>query len=155
MLSIIPLADRRDLVPIVAGWHYEEWGLGHPGGSPEMWTDTLRGQLGRDSIPIAWVALLDGRPVGSVKLIEQDMATRPELSPWLSSLYVVEEHRGEGIASKLIDVCEEAARALGHETIYLYTTTAEGIYVKAGWETVIREPYGDEQVAIMSKYVAT
>jgi len=116
-----------------------------------MWTETLRGQLGRDAIPMSWVAILDGEPVGSVKLIEQDMATHPELSPWLSSLYVVDEHRGEGIAAKLIDRCETAARTLGHETIYLYTTTAEGIFLKAGWQTRSRERYGDEQVTIMSR----
>ncbi len=148
-LRIVPLATRAELVPVVARWHWDAWGHGDPSGSLEAWTDGLRGRLGTDGIPISWVALFDERPVGSVALIENDMATHPELSPWLSGLYVVDDARGRGIGSALTEHCESAAAALGCRALYLYTTRAEGLYRQRGWEPFARERYGSEDVVVM------
>jgi predicted N-acetyltransferase YhbS len=153
-LRIVPLADRPELIDVVAHWHWDEWGHEDPRGSSARWAEGLRRRAGRDAIPITWVALVDDEPVGSVALIENDMATHPELSPWLSGLFVVPDRRAEGIGSSLTGHCEAAAATLGVRLLYLYTTTSEDLYRRRGWEAVGREVYGAEEVVVMAKHLA-
>ena len=150
-MRVVPLADRPDLFPTVGRWHWQEWGAGAPNVSLGEWTDALRAKSGRDGIPITWVALLGGVPVGSVALIERDMPTHPGLTPWLSSVYVVPERRKDGVGSALVAHAEEAARALGVVRLYLYTDSAEGFYAARGWRTIAREHYDRSLKAIMAK----
>jgi predicted N-acetyltransferase YhbS len=153
-LRIVPLADRPDLTRVVGRWHWDEWGHDDPDGSLEGWTDGLRRRSGRDRIPITWVALLGDEPVGSVALIENDMASHPELTPWLSGLFVVPGSRASGVGSALTAHCESAAADLGVGVLHLYTTTAEEFYRRRGWEVVGREIYGADEAAVMVKRFA-
>ena len=150
-MRMVPLADRPELFPAVGRWHWEEWGAGAPNVSLAEWTDALRAKSGGDGIPITWVALLDGVPVGSVALIERDMPTYPDLTPWLSSVYVVPERRNDGVGSALVAHAEEAARAYGVARLYLYTDSAEAFYAARGWRTIAREHYDRSLKAIMAK----
>ena len=150
-LDIIPLADRLDLIPVVARWHWDEWGDEDPTGSVETWTEGLRSRSNRDEIPISWVALADGVPAGSIALIHNDMSTHPELTPWLSGLFVLPELRGLGIATALVRHCEQTAARLGVKRVYLYTTTAIGLYAKTGWRPFTQDRYGSDVVTIMAR----
>jgi GNAT superfamily N-acetyltransferase len=150
-LTIVPLADRPELIPVVGRWHWDAWGHEDPIGSVETWTDGLRKRSGREAIPISWVALVDETPVGSVALVEHDMLTRRDFTPWLSGLFVLPEYRRAGIGRALIRHCEETASALGVRRLYLYTTTAETLYAQLGWRPLTRERYGSEEVLIMAK----
>jgi GNAT superfamily N-acetyltransferase len=151
VVDIVSLADRPDLIPIVAGWHWHAWGHEDPTGSVEAWTAGLRQRSQRNDIPMSWAAVHDGVPVGSVSLIVNDMATHPELSPWLAGLYVTADHRGLGIGSALVEHCEATARAFGVRRMFLYTTTAQALYARHGWNVMSGERYGSEDVVIMAK----
>lgn len=148
---IVPLADRMDLVPVVARWHWEEWGSGDPGGSLSRWTEGLAKRSLRETIPVTWVALLEGKPVGSVALVESDMGTHPELSPWLSGLFVLPDHRHKGVATALTAECERTAARLGVETLYLYTDKAQSFYEERGWRPMTRERYEGAMKTVMTK----
>lgn len=150
-LDIVLLADRMDLVPVVATWHWEEWGSGDPGGSLSRWSEGLAKRSLRDAIPISWVALLEGKPVGSVALVKSDMSTHPELSPWLSGLFVVPDHRHKGVATALTAECERTAARLGVETLYLYTDKAQRFYEQRGWRPMIPERYEGAMKTVMTK----
>jgi GNAT superfamily N-acetyltransferase len=150
-IEIVPLMDRPELFPVVGRWHWEEWGAGAPNVSLAEWTDSLRAKSRRDGIPITWVALVDGAPVGSVALIERDMPSHPDLTPWLSSVFVVPERRQDGVGTVLVAHAEDAARALGVSRLYLYTDAAEGFYARGGWRVIAREHYDRSLKAVMAK----
>jgi GNAT superfamily N-acetyltransferase len=150
-LRIEPLADHTHLVPRIAAWHWEEWGHGDPAGSLASWTSGLGERLGRDSLPATYVALQADAPVGSVSLVEQDMATHPELAPWLAGLYVEPRWRGRGVGGRLVRHAIERADAIGLPCLYLYTTTAAGLYRRFGWELAFDEHYGGEVVTVMHR----
>jgi GNAT superfamily N-acetyltransferase len=152
-LRIDALADHADLVRQIAAWHWNEWGHGDPRGSLSSWTAGLAGRLGRDTVPATYIALHDHAPVGSVSLVDQDMATHPDLGPWLAGLYVEPAWRGRGIAGRLIARAVERAEAMGLPCLYLYTTTAVGLYRRFGWEAAFEERYGDELVTVMRRPV--
>ena len=81
---------------------------------------------------------LRARRVGTAGLIVSDLSTRPELTPWLAAVYVRPDQRGRGYALDLVRAVEGAASVAGIKRIWLYTTTAEALYLKAGWDAVER-----------------
>jgi len=119
------LADHAAFVPTLARWHHAQWSYLSPGDSVERRIAGLRKQSGRRQIPTTFVAYDTTKAgdkvlIGSASLIAQDMDTRPELSPWLASVYVAAEHRRQGIGSSLVRRGRGSGRAGRREALPLY-----------------------------------
>ena len=112
--------------------------------------ERLRAACGREEIPTIFVAISDGALLGSAMLIDHDMDTRMELSPWLAGVFVAPDHRGRGIASALVRRVVECAATLGITRLYLYTPSAERLYSQLGWSPLERTSYRGADVTIMS-----
>ena len=96
-----------------------------------------------DRIPLSLLALVDGRPAGTVNMIENDDSKRPHLRPWLAALFVVPELRGAGVGSALVRaLCHHAAR-LDLPELYLGTDIPD-FYRRLG--AVLVERDGDHHV---------
>ena len=130
---IVPLADHPEALPRLAAWHHAEWGFLHPGGTVAEVAEELRGHLGQHPLPTTFVALVDGEVVNPASLIEHDLPERPDLGPWLASLYVAPEHRRQGIGAALAERVVEEAAQLGVPTLYLFTFDRAGYYARLGW----------------------
>ena len=87
-----------------------------------------------------WIAEIDGLPVGSVFVVKKS-ATQAQLR----LLLLTPEARGLGLGARLTDECITFARALGYQTMILWThsnlTVARAIYAKRGFKRVQSEPY--------------
>jgi GNAT superfamily N-acetyltransferase len=51
--------------------------------------------------------------MGSAAIIDSDMDTRPELTPWLASVFVAKEFRNQGVGSRLVEHVMEEVRKAG------------------------------------------
>lgn len=152
-MHIANVADHPDLIDTVARWHFDEWGHHDPGGSVQSWADHLRRRTNRDRIPATYIALNgDGEDelCGTVLLVQHDMSTHPELSPWVGGVYVNPAHRGKGIASALVRHAVQQATTMGVTRLYLFTESARGLYEKLGWQAIVEEEYQGEPVTIMA-----
>ena len=80
----------------------------------------------------AWIAEVDGEPVGCVFCVAKDAATAQ-----LRILLVEPSARGLGIGSRLVDECVRFATPAGYEAIELWTNdvlvSARRIYEAAGF----------------------
>lgn len=86
-------------------------------------------------LPLTIVAWEGEKLLGTVGLWRTDMVARQDLTPWLGCLAVVKDRRKEGIGTALQEFLRRAAREMGFEAVYLYTTLTD-YYEKTGWEYV-------------------
>jgi acetyltransferase len=85
-----------------------------------------------------WIAELDGRVVGSVQLAlsaKENGRHRAEIQ----KLFVLRAHRGQGIATRLMQTAEAFARSQDRSLLVLDTqagSPAEALYQQLGWQRV-------------------
>ena len=134
-ILIVKIADRPDLVPIVAGWLWYEW-WHRDGYTLEQTHDAVAASVSPSGPPQTFVLVVDGKPIGTASLVTQDLNERPDLTPWLAGVFIVPEARGQGHAIHLIKAVEAACRSAVIPLMWLYTAAAERVYARAGWRTV-------------------
>jgi GNAT superfamily N-acetyltransferase len=88
----------------------------------------------------AWIAEVDGEPVGCVLCVRRDDETAQ-----LRILLVDPAVRGLGIGARLVEECIRFARAAGYRSMVLWTNdvlvSARRIYEAAGFELTDEEPH--------------
>ena len=149
--KICNLADRPAYVEEVSRWFWEEWDR-RDGMTLEEVTYRTRHALGRDQVPQMLVAERDGQPVGAVSLWRSDLGTRQDLTPWLATLYVRADCRGQHLGQALQQACIQAARALGQYDFLYLKTEHENYYERTGWEFVEQVPTGTGETARVYRY---
>jgi GNAT superfamily N-acetyltransferase len=158
--SVELLADNVEFIPNIARWHFDEWGRTHSAVTAADVAAQLSTWANRDSIPLTYVAVERGVPLGSASLVVHDMSPPApgceDLTPWLSGVFVITESRGTGLGPALVGACEEAAARFGHAKVYLYTAarTAERFYTPMGWHMLDVVEYDGDQVTVMAKTLA-
>ncbi|HEX7243292.1 MAG TPA: GNAT family N-acetyltransferase [Longimicrobiaceae bacterium] len=155
-VRVVPLADRPELVPVVAGWIFAEWGHLWPGTTPEAVRADITAYCRPDALPLVLVACEDGGGacVGTASLRAHSDGFPPALTPWLVRVYVPPEARGRGVGAGLVRAAEETARALGAPRLYLCTPDRQAFYARLGWSADGRATYHDQAVTVMSRRLA-
>ena len=82
-----------------------------------------------------FVAIVKGHIVGMVTIMKSDYYPLPEIFPWISTLFVSEEYRGNRISEKLIDFANLYAKKIGFYNTYIPTEYI-GLYEKYGYNYV-------------------
>lgn len=148
-MEIKYLVEVQDYLPEISMWLYNQWGVKHDDSSPADWVKELQQRLNKDELPMTFVAVRGEKPIGTSSLVECDMETKSELTPWLADVYVPPEERAQGIATKLVQRINEEAKKLGYDKYYLFTRQATGFYLKLGWEIIETTTYKGKKVDVM------
>ncbi len=154
-MEIVPLADKKEFIAELAELHHSEWKHLNPSLTLEGRIEAISKAAGREGIPSIFVAVSGSQLIGSAALVQNDMDTRPDLSPWLAAVYVKESFRHYGIATELIARCEAEAALSNADTWYLYTEFASKLYEKLGWRYLERCEYKGVTVDVMCKQIAS
>jgi len=146
-MEIKPLHLVPELYRVLALWAYDEW---YRGRSLEfdLVLHAFFARTKDDSLPQSFVAIENSTPVGMVTLKMDDLWSRQDLNPWLSSLYVHPGYRGQGIGNELVQSVISRAHGIGFPGCYLFLsqTHKEGLkeyYTKRGWEVIGEAPDND------------
>ena len=150
-MKITYLANHPQHVSTVAKWVMDEWGHESPGTTLEGLEEKFRTYLNRGTIPLTLLAMENDRPLGIASLVIHDMKDHRELSPWLAAVYVLPEHRGQGIGSKLVKSIELLSANFEVEKLYLFTPDRESFYARMNWTVLERTSYREKDVVIMFK----
>lgn len=135
---------------IIARWRYDAFFL-QDGITFKESRDAMHAWMGSLGYETALLAEVDGQPAGSCLFVREEIDPKHDLTPWLAALYVAPEFRKRGIASALVRAIEQHARDVGCDELYLYTVTAEPLYVKLGWTACDRFESNGEQFVLMAR----
>lgn len=105
----------------------------------------------KERIPLTLVALDKKKPVGMIRLWKSDFNKRPDLSPWVASLFVHFFYRSNHIASFLIEKLEVEAHRLGYIRLFLVTEEAKNLYIRHKWEKLEQVKTIHGHAVLMSK----
>ncbi|SIR42773.1 GNAT family N-acetyltransferase [Pontibacter lucknowensis] len=129
-MEIISLIDRPELMQPAIQYFWKCWGSAS---NFKFYEDCILYSVqDKSRLPMFYVLLHEERIVGSYALLTNDIISRQDLMPWLACLYVNEEHRGQGIASQLLQHGLAEANRLGYQQLHL-STDLENFYERKGW----------------------
>lgn len=143
-----------ELITQIADWYYQEWKI------PAEKTILRISKFKKKGFPFHIIIKKEGKPIATGGLYTDDGMGLPTLmpayrkkhEPWVALLYTLPEVRGKGLGAILTTIVEEMGVELGYTTQYLYTFTAEPLYLRLGWEVIERLTYnGHENTVVMRK----
>lgn len=152
---ILPLAHVPALADTLADWHHAQWGdLMVPWTHAEALAE-LRAHAAGGDCPTTLVALAaDDSLLGSVSLVLEDAPELKEIGPWLASLYVQPQARGQGVGAALVRaLVAHAASVAGIETLYLFTHDQTRWYQSLGWQMLARLRVSLHEVDVLTMNV--
>lgn len=145
------LDELRQLVGLCAWWAFKTWGRYNPAYTFSKRIDSFTQHCNTSEIPLTILSLdEEGLPVGMASLRQND-GIRPDLGPWLGSVYVYPQFRHRGIGASLVKEIEKRAFELGFKTIYLLTYEASlpHWYALLGWEEIGKDVCHGNPVTVM------
>jgi N-acetylglutamate synthase-like GNAT family acetyltransferase len=148
-MEIIDLRKAPQHIPTIARWHFDEWGYLNPGKTLEYRIERMQRYIADNPIPSMLIAVEGNVVLGTAALVEADMDSHPELTPWLASVYIREDQRGCGLGKKLVQALMDFAGKQNLERLYLFTPDQSGFYAKLGWKPLAQETYRDTPVTVM------
>lgn len=149
-LSILPAGEAARDLPVFASWLWLEWGR-RRGRTPARSLSRLASMATAAGLPFGCCGYWAGLPAGFACCVAEDLDSRPELSPWLASVFVRPDLRGQGIASGLVEAVAQEAKARGFADLYLFTQDQQRLYARLGWAVIGREHDLGEEVTLMRR----
>ncbi|WP_041524936.1 GNAT family N-acetyltransferase [Gilvimarinus agarilyticus] len=154
----VSLTECPDYLDQVATWHHRECIRQGLQSRPEVRRERLLQHLtGAASVPHTWLALTrsNAQLIGCVSVVSYHLGARPgtpdtDTPLWLSSLFVLPDYRGQGVASDLIGGVLKFAGQLGMPSLWLTATDQSEFYRRQGWQLVRRAKLGGRWVNVMN-----
>ncbi len=124
----ITLREKPELKDTAADWFHNKWGV-----PAEAYLACMNDYLDQKT-EYGWYLCMDGdQIIAGMGVIENDFHDRKDLKPNVCAVYTEEEHRGKGIAGKLLNMTVEDLRSKGITPVYLVSDHI-GFYERYGWE---------------------
>lgn len=141
-------------IPRLAQWLYEEWQSYDTSLTVEKLINSFNERLNSDDLPITFVVLKGGNPIGCISLKEQsspEFFDFPKNSIWMGSLQVVLEERNQSIGQELLKFAIAITKSLGHNSLYFYTSNSVNVdwYVKRGASIIKNRLFRAHMITIM------
>lgn len=139
VMTIVSLAERPELAAAAVDLAWADWGEGLPDDEYRRWLALAEHDARTHSACAAgFVALHDGRVIGSVSVHEFDMEELRDRSPWVCGMIVAPDARGGGVGAALLGHLERFVASGGVDRLWVCTDTAPGFYRRCGWRDVER-----------------
>jgi GNAT superfamily N-acetyltransferase len=148
--QIVYLKHYQEYITALSQWSFETWSKYHPNATRKGYIEKLKGHCQIDALPLTLIALNNGEPIGMCSLRSSE-DIRPDLTPWLSSLYVVPSCRHQQVGQCLIDAIKRIARSMGFETLYLlnYEPSLNNYFVELSWVLIGSDYLNNYPISIM------
>jgi len=149
------LADHTEVLLELAALHIEFFSRFNAEMTPESRAEQLGARSRKNTIPLTMVALDRETPIGSASIVEHDLDSRMDLSPWVASVVVRSDYQRQGVGTALMKRIEKEAVKLGIKKLYLFTPDMEVFYATLDWVVIGREIFKNRfEVTLMEKEIS-
>jgi GNAT superfamily N-acetyltransferase len=134
--AISDLRQQPKFFDTVADRIWRAWWqpLGHPASTI---ADRLRRNMDTTPIPFALVAHDGDQFLGTASVIEDDLAERPQYTPWVAAVWVDPAHRRRRVGGALVDRAARDCFAVGIARAWLCAVPARSaFYASLGWSAI-------------------
>lgn len=125
--------NEKDLDKII-NKHYTHWKQFNPVLDLE---DTIykfkKLYTNEKELPIGYACYDEDDLVGFCTLRKENLKKYPEFYPWISSVMIFDEYRGQGYGTIMLQEITKKAKELGYNKVYLWTDQAPEFYKKIGY----------------------
>lgn len=142
----ITLIEQPELKEAAASWFSSKWGI-----PKEAYLECMEEYLNKDTEYGWFLCLYGDKIVAGMGVIENDFHDRKDLTPNVCAVYTEEEHRGKGIAGKLLDMVVNEMKNKEITPLYLVTDHT-GFYERYGWKFLCMVQ-GDDEPEMTRMYV--
>ncbi len=143
------ISKRHDLVSIIAHWFQNEWAAYDPECTVASRAAELYAKKDPKALPLTVVATDQNELLGTYSLDLTDLAIRPNLSPWLASVFVNPGYRNQGIGTLLVQHAVRHAQSLGISTLFLFTAHHASWYAYMSLQSLEEVSFQGEILTIM------
>lgn len=105
-----------------------------------------------DRIPCGFAVFEGTSLVGFCRLRIVNLTKYLHIYPWISSILILDQYKGKGYGSILVDKAKELIKAFGYPTAYVWTDQAPEFYKKLGFTFVQKVEKNDGGIAELYKY---
>lgn len=141
-MNILSIRERPDYKDVAITYFQQSW----KSVLPKIYEDCITHSIdAKDSLPQWYLLEKDDEIIGCAGLITNDFISRGDLYPWVCSIFIDENHRGNAYGSLLIEKARIDTKKAGFNHLYLCTSHI-GYYEKYDFEYIGQgyHPWGDE-----------
>jgi GNAT superfamily N-acetyltransferase len=128
------LADVSFFRDELAALHAAEWKHLYADWDEQTALAEFLNQKADGSLPATLVLHEGTELLGSVSVVFGDCPARPDLDPWLASLYIVPQRRGQGYGLELVQAAIELAAGAEADCLHVFTESAQKLFQRCGFE---------------------
>lgn len=140
--SISNLSDRPEFAADVADRIWNAWWRAE-GHELAFIRGLVEENFASTGLPQALVAHDGDAFLGTAHLIDNDLESRPQYSPWVAAVWVEEAHRKAGIGQALVLAAAEVGFTMEFDTVYLCAKPAvSAFYEQMGWQRIEEDVEG-------------
>lgn len=131
-ISIVSLKDLPNYRQTLTDYFEVNW----PEPAIQFFTEVLSEIFSAEKeLPKCYIMLKDENIIGYYQLVEQEMIMRKDLSPWITTVFIDEQERGQRLGSKLLEHGRTIAGKLGYAKVYVATGEIQ-FYEKLGFREI-------------------
>ena len=143
-------ADDKEKIELIAEWYFEEWKIPHEKSIQKLQNLNQGNRQVQVMITINNIPVATGGIYNHVGLLDREPKFKI-YKHWLALIYTTPEHRNKGFGSLICDFLQVGAAAENLEELYLFTHTAESLYLRLGWEPIQRLTSAGKDIVVMKK----
>jgi hypothetical protein len=135
---------------LIADWYMAEWKI------PVEQTIQKLQTVTAENSQFQILMTLDGNPISTAGLytnvgILEKVPRLKVYKYWLALVYTIPVKRHQGYGAMICKFIQEYSKSIGHDSMYLFTDTAERLYKRLGWAEIERITLGNRNVVVMKK----
>lgn len=139
-----------EYIELIAKWYLKEWNI--------VIETTIQklSNFPKNGVPFQLIMLVNDVPVATaglhhhVSLLDREPRFK-QYDPWLALVYTNDENRRNGYGSIICQKIQGMAKEMEFNEIYLFTHTAEKLYLHLEWQVLERVSLEERNIVVMKK----